>query len=50
MIIFQRNGSEVLEKDASELEETHIHNGKPFFSKYSEKQIWNYRQMLARKK
>lgn len=37
MIIFQRNGSQVLEKNASELEETHIHNCKPFFSKYSKR-------------
>lgn len=37
MIIFQRNGSQVLEKNASELEEEHIHNSKPLFSKYSKR-------------
>ena len=37
MMVFQTHGSQVLEKDASELEETHIHNCKLFLSKCSKR-------------
>ena len=37
MMVFQTHGSQVLEKDASESEETHIHNCKLFLSKCSKR-------------